>query len=197
MYNVILSLVYPPHHKFDARYPGICFFGDARHEIATTEGQVIKWEDIGVDIEIPPGAVSEQTVIDVSVRPCLSGPFEIPDGIDLASPLYLVRPAFTFRQEIKFSLQHFINLEAPEDCKEITFLLASSTPRYTTSEPKYLLREVNIQKGAFTVGNTVGTVFLKHFCLVGIGRKRICLASEGDSDTEISVGPPKRLRGEL
>lgn len=50
---------------------------------------MIKWEDIGVDIDIPPGTVTEQTVIDVSVRPCLSGPFEIPDGIDLASPLIL------------------------------------------------------------------------------------------------------------
>lgn len=191
---VFFPLVCPPHHKFDAKYPEICFFGDTRHELATTEGKVIKWEDIGVTIDIPPGAVSEQEVIDLSVRPCLSGPFEIPDGIDLASPLHLVGPAFKFRQEIKLSLQHFINLETPEDCKQMTFLSAPSTPSYIGSQPTYLLREIKIQEGTFTVGNQVATILLKHFCTVGIGRKRkrIHLASEGDSDT-----PPKRIKGEL
>ena len=171
MYHDTLPLVHPPHHKFDEKYPKVCFFGDAHHEVVTTEGQAIKWEDIGVTIDIPPGAVSEQATTDVSVWPCLSGPFEIPDGIDLASPFYLATahgPRFKFTQGIKLSLQHFINLKTPEDCKEMVFLSAPSTPSYTRSKPTYLFRE--IQKGTFTVGSQVATIFAEHFCFVVVGR---------------------------
>lgn len=145
----------------------------------------MEWKDIGVVIDIPPGAVSEQAIIDVSVRPCLSGPFEIPNGIDLASPLHLIGPAFKFTQEIKLSLQHFIDLKTPEDCNEMTFLSASSTPSYTGSAPTYLLRELKFQKGIFSVGSQVATIFLKHFCIMGVGRKRTH-----------SVGPPTQVKGE-
>ena len=193
----IPPIVHPPHHKLDAKYPEVYFFGDTRCETATAEGQVIQWEDIGVTVDIPPGAVSERATIDVSIRPCLSGPFEIPDGIDLASPLHLVGPAFKFTQEIKLSLQHFINLKAPDGCKEMTFLSALSTPTYIGSVPTYVLREIKSQKTIFTVGSQVATIFLKHFCIVGIGKKRIHQESEGDSDTDISVGLPKRVKGEL
>jgi len=156
---------------------------------------VVQWEEIGVTVDIPPGAVSEQAV-DGFVRPCLSGPFQLPEGIDLASPLYLVGPALKFTREIKFSLQHFINLKTPEDCEQMTFLSAPSTPSYIGSEPTYQLREIKIQKGIFAVGSQVATIFLKHFCIVGIGNKHFH-PSEGDSGSEFSVDPPKRVEGEL
>jgi len=191
---IFFPVVHPPHHKFDAKYPDVYFLGDTHHEITTTEGQVIQWEDIGVTINIPPGAVSERATVDISVRPCLIGPFKIPDEIDLASPIHLVGPAFKFRKEIKFSLRHFINLKTPEDCKEMTFLSAPSTPTYIDSKPTYILREIKIQEGAFTVGNQVATIFVKHFCYLGIGKKRTRVGSEGDSDNETSVGP-KRVKG--
>jgi len=124
-------------------------------------------------------------------------PHNVMSGIDLASPLHLVGPALKFTREIKLSLRHFVNLETPEDCKEMTFLSAPSTPSYNGSEPTYLLMEIKIQKGIFTVGNQVATIFLKHFCFMGIGRKHIQQASKGDSDTEINFGPPKRVKGEL
>lgn len=195
MYSGILPLVHPAHHKFDTKYPEVCFFGDALHEIATAEGQVVQWEEIGVTVDIPPGAVSEQAV-DGFVHPCLSGPFKLPEGIDLASPLYLVAPALKFTREIKFSLQHFINLKTPEECEQMTFLSAPSTPSYIGSEPMYHLREIKTQKGIFTVGSQVATILLKHFCIVGIGNKHFH-PSEGDSSSEISVDPPKRVEGEL
>lgn len=151
---------------------------------------MIKLEDVGVTIDIPPGAVSEQAAVDVFVHPSLSGPFEIPDGIDLASPLYLVGPAFKFTREIKLSLQHFINLKTSEDCKEMTFLSAPSAPKYIGSTPTYKLREIQIRKGNFTIGEQVATIFLKHFCFVAIGRKH-------NSDTKTSVSPPEEVTGEL
>ena len=132
---------------------------------------MIQWEDIGVTLDIPPGAVPEQATVDIFVRPCLSGPFIIPDGIELASPLLLVGPAFKFTREIRLSLEHFINLNTPEDCKEMTFLSAPSTPTYIDSAPTYMLREVRIQEGTFTVGEQVATISLKHFCAIGLGRK--------------------------
>ena len=146
----------------------ICFLGDPWQETVTSAGQVISWTDIGIKIIIPPGAIPEDKPITVTVRPCLSGPFELPEDYELASPVYAISPALKFSKDIKLFMAHFADLQSEDDCKNMTFLTTESSSLPGDSHPYRLLAQNN---GVFKIGSRKGEISLKHFCKKAIGRK--------------------------
>ena len=180
------------HHKFDPAYPGICFLGDPWQETVTSEGKVISWDDdIGIRFTIPPGAVAEGEKLHLTVRPCLNGPFVLPQDRDLASPMYLIQPACNFKEEVELSMSHFVNIKSDEDIESLTFISAHSKPVRGRSGPEYRLRE--FQNGVFHVGQSSGTISLKHFCILGVGTKRV--HSEDDDAPEAERNMVKKVKG--
>ena len=75
-------------------HPGICFVCDPWKRSVTSEGGHISWLEIGIEINIPAGAVSEEMTLELRVHQCLSGPFVLPAGYQLASPVYLISPVW-------------------------------------------------------------------------------------------------------
>ena len=180
------------HHKFDPAYPGICFLGDPWQETVTSEGKVISWDDdIGIRFSIPPGAVPEGEKLHLTVRPCLNGPFVLPQDHDLASPMYLIQPACDFKEEVELSMSHFANIKSDDDIESMTFVLAQSKPVRGRSGPEYRLRV--FQNGVFRETKSSGTISLKHFCLLGVGRKRA--HSEDDDIPEAERNVVKKIKG--
>ena len=82
------------HHKFNTTHPGICFLCDPWKRSVTSEGGHISWLEIGIEINIPAGAVPEETTLELRVDLCLSGPFVLPAGYQLASPVYHISPVW-------------------------------------------------------------------------------------------------------
>lgn len=154
------------HHTLDG---GICFLGDPWQEVVTSAGKVISWADIGIEIDIQPGTVPEGRPIVVTVRPCLSGPFELPEDYELASPVYTISPGVEFSKDVKLFMAHFADLQSGNDCKNMTFLTTGSSSFPGDSHPYRLMVQEN---GVFQVGSSVGKISLRHFCKKAIGRKR-------------------------
>lgn len=128
------------------------------------KGGTISWEEIGIEIEIPPRAVPKGRNLELSVRPCLSGPFILPNEYQLASPVYLITPAFEFTRKVKLSIAHFAGLDRNKDSDRMTFISASSLPVYAP-QAKY---EFKVMKGGiFKKKEHHGFICLKHFCLTG------------------------------
>lgn len=146
------------HHKFSS---GIWFMGDPWQETVTSKGMLIRWDEIGIKIYIPPGAVLEGKPITVTVRPCLSGPFVLPPGYELASPVYAISQSSRFWKRIQLFMVHFANLQSKEDCEEMTFLTSRSSQRLKVQ-----------QGGTFQMRTQEGRVSLDHFCKKAIARKR-------------------------
>ena len=98
----------PPHYKFHSRHPGIMFFGSPLKQTATSAGvHITSWrEEIGVEFDIPPGAVPEGKELELTVWPCSDGPFQLPKDYELASPVFLVSPSFEFSCEIRLTMYH-------------------------------------------------------------------------------------------
>ena len=119
-------------HKHDQLHLGICFLGDPFKGSVGRDGAVLSFP--GVTLSIPPGAVTRD--VDIFIWPCLSGPFLLPDGYELASPPYLIYPHIEFEKEVELKLEHFMNLESKEDCEEMTFISASK-PVYDSGCTKY------------------------------------------------------------
>ena len=191
-YNISLflqPLMLSSYYKTDDRYPGVYFYGSPLKQSVMSSGAHITswWEEIGVEFRIPPGAVPEGESLDLSVWPCCSGPFQLPDGYELASPMFLISPSFKFADEITIKMEHFVRLEDEECCDEMVFLSAPTTPQSTSDsdkEPNYPCRVLG--KGIFVPGWKWGKIALTHFCFSGIGRRKRRKGSSTDQGTPAS-----------
>ena len=152
---------------------------------------MISWDDdIGIRFTIPPGAVPEGEKLHLTVRLCLNGPFVLPQDHDLASPMYLIQPACDFKEEVELSIFHFADIKSDDDIESMTFVSAQSKPVRGRSGPEYRLRV--FQNGVFQEAKSSGTISLKHFCFLGVGRKRA--HSEDDDAPEAERNLTKRTK---
>ena len=77
----------------------------------------------------------------VFIHPCVTGSFILPDGYKPASPAYLVQPI------TKGKLQNNVIVriqESKEDCENMAFLVAGTTPEYRESNPVYAFRKIEL-----------------------------------------------------
>ena len=185
----ILLLVKTLSLDFSTQYPEIAFL-----KIDLSERAIINHlEDMGISVCVPEDALgSTKDKIDLHISPCFSGPFELPPGFDSASPTYLIRPSrrVEFKKDVMIKISHHINLQTEEDCKDMVFLSASSTPAYRGSRPVYIFKEIQGVKTVFRPGDQVGEIYLRHFCLLKAACKR-----GRDSEEHSSDSSPKRHKG--
>ncbi len=129
---------------------------------------MISWEEFGISFDIPPGAVPEdREPLELTVRPCLAGPFNPPDGYKFTSPTYIISPAFDFVKDIQLVLYHFASLQSGEDCEHMSFLSAPSKPQYAGDQPHYNFKR--FRGGVFQRRRPFGTINLCHFCSIAVG----------------------------
>ena len=164
----LLHLHTEPQLNHHTSSGGIWFHGDPWRETVTSAGKEISWADIGIKINIPPGAVPEDRPITVSVRPGHSGPFELPEDYEFASPVYAISPGLEFNKDVKLFVTHFAKLQNEDDCQNMTFLTTESSSLPGDSHPCRFLVE---KDGVFQIGSQEGEVSLRHFCKIAIGRK--------------------------
>ena len=158
----------------------------------TTEGGCISWKEIGVEFDIPRGAVPEGKSLELSVWPSIAGPFALPDGYDLASPVYLISPTFNFTCNITLRMYHYCSLETEQQCDNMVFISSPTTPNVEQPHPQYKFRVLS--KGSFLPSEPYGCVSLKHFCNLAVGVKRKRSSSEPPEDSAIPIKKPKGIR---
>ena len=89
-------------------FPGIDFSSYRSHRTVNHKGRTIRGE--GVQLRIPPYAIERGTSLSISLQGCISGPFSLPEGIQLASPVFLVTctPQYQFQRELTLTIHHFV-----------------------------------------------------------------------------------------
>ena len=156
----------------------------------TSDGAHIKnWgKEIGIEFDIPPGAVPKGRQVDLSVWPCSAGPFQLPEDYELASPVFLILHSFQCLYDITLTIYHYYDLKTKEDCDDMAFLSSPSTPSVIENQkPVYQFKVLS--KGMFKPSKDYGQVSPKHFCLCAVGKHR---------RTSQSKAPPsKRMKGNL
>ena len=136
-----------------------------------TIGDVV---DMGISIFVSHNTIRlEEESSDISIRPCFSGPFELPENYEPASPSYLIRHNMKdFQKDVTIRMHHYASLQNEEDCEDMAFLTASSTPEYRESRPVYTFKEIQGAKGLFKPGDQVGEISLRHFCFVRAAKRK-------------------------
>ena len=175
-------------------YPGILFLEGSKRETVTLEEKTIDLKEVGISLTIPENSLpSIDPSLQLEVQPCFSGSFELPQDVELVSPAYIVKSSrdIPFEKEVLVKIWHYANLESEEDCEDMVFLSASTTPEYREDTPVYVFRE--IEGGLFRPGEEepVGQIHLKHFCSLALGKRKRARESESDSE-EVE---PKRRKG--
>ena len=153
------------------------------------KSSVLGREEVGISLSIPKYSLEE--IIDLSIHPCFSGPFQLPDEYESASPAYLITHGkMEFQKEIAIRMEHYICLNSEEDCKDMVFLSASSIPHYTesTNSPVYIFKEIQGAKGTFKPRSRIGEISLKHFCFIKIGKRKREIIEENYTTPKKSKG---------
>ena len=174
-------------------YPGVTFFLNPWKESVTSEGASILWTDIGVEFDIPRGAVPKGEELQLNVWPTMTGPYSLPEDCSLASPVYLINPAFEFLCDITVKIYHFCCLETEQQCEDMFFISSPLIPTVVEDIPQYKFKVLS--KGSFEPSKTYGSVNLKHFCYLSVSKcKRKCSSSEPGGQSSSSSGI-KRKKG--
>jgi hypothetical protein len=116
-------------------FPGIDFSSYRSHAMVGHRGSTIRGE--GVQLRIPPKAIKKRISLDISLQGCISGPFSLPEGIQLASPVFLVTctPQYQFQRELTLTIQHFVLLQNREQCKDMVLL---TSPEMKAEDKHYI-----------------------------------------------------------
>ena len=81
--------------------------------------------------------------IELSVQPCLTGPFVLPHHYEAASPAYLIEPINGESPiSVTACLQHHAKLRSERDRENIKFLSASPIPENIGGRSVYTFREM-------------------------------------------------------
>ena len=147
--------------------------GDVTSEEVTLKG-------MGIRMSIPEDSLYGEELVTLLIHPCFTGPFELPDNFESASPAYLIKPSkrrVKFQKDVTVEIHHYAHLESEEDCEDMVFLSASATPEFRESGPVYVFKEIEGAKGVFKPGYQVGETTLRHFCLIKAGKRKRTLQS--------------------
>ena len=171
------------HAEIDPDYPGVVFHKApiSRH-VTSSEATIDRLQDMGISISVPEGSLSpSEEPLDLHIHPCFRGPFRLPKTYKSASPAYLIRhrKKTNFQKNITVRIHHYACLGSEEDCEEMTFLSASSTPEYIESHqdervvhPVYTFKKIRGANSKFRPGDQVGEISLRHFCILKIVRRK-------------------------
>ena len=175
--------------------PGINFFETiVKKTINSSGAQISNLVDIGICISIPEGALKpEEEPLDLVICPCFSGHFELPLDYESASPAFLIHPSrrVDIQKEVTVKIHHHASLQSEEDCEDMVFLSASSTPEYRESHPVYTFKKICGTKTAFRPGDQVGEIALRHFCLIKSAKRK----RKREEDAFESTRAPKQHKG--
>ena len=158
-------------NDFKTEYPGIIFSKEKAEKVITSKGGEIVGE--GIKLHVPEGAVKAEDDVKISLQACIGGPFSLPEGMDLVSPVYLIEPPFAFHQSLRLSIDLFIELKTEEDSRDIAFV--SSSTKYIhdeNNEVHWKFRKYGNSPEFHIGGPGCGKGFmdLRHFCFAGFAR---------------------------
>ena len=171
------------HAEINPDYPGVVFHKAPISKHITSSGATIdRLQDIGISISIPESSLSpSEEALDLHIHPCFRGPFKLPREYKSASPAYLIRHSkkTNFHKDITVRIHHYACLESEEDCEEMAFFSASSTPEYIESHqdegvvhPVYTFKKIRGANTKFRPGDQVGEISLRHFCIIKVGKRK-------------------------
>ena len=129
---------------------------------------------LGISMTIPQDAVPPEEQVNVTVRPCLAGSFQYPEGYEPLSAIYHISADSSFQKDVDVEFEHFGQLEMEEQASKMTFFNAESSP--VMVDGRNVFKFSPVKGGRFAVGGSHCTYSSKHFGF-------LCAGTEKSSET--------------
>lgn len=157
-------------YKHAQEFPGIKFSNYYTKQAVTYRGDVIKGE--GIELQIPGRAIRGGQSVEFTIQGCISGPFELPDDVSLASPVYVITPHYKFQREVTVLMDIFVHLQSYEDCKAVVFLTSPGKPVMDLEGPFWRFNVCETKPQSSTRLNQCVRIEVAEFCLFCLGIRR-------------------------
>ena len=146
--RVTLSLVH------EEVLDNVCFSFELNTLCMTSTGGVFTLEPHGINIEVPPGAVSPSESVDLRCAVIVDGPFTLPEGYQLGSMVvYLYYDGRRLTKPITLSLPHWYGGE--DQVRDgLTFAMAPHTLKEGENSYRFQL----LEGGRFKERDTIGSL---------------------------------------
>ena len=151
------------------KYPGIKFSNYFTRQTVTHRGDIIKGE--GIELRIPGHAIKQGQSIEFTIQGCIDGPFELPEDVSFASPVFVITPHYQFQREVTLWEDIYVDLQSYEDCKELVFLTSPSEPTIDSYGSHWNF-QISENKPQCNLRSSRVWIHLKRFCLFCFGIRR-------------------------
>ena len=157
-------------YKHSKEFPGIKFSNYYTKETVTFRGGLVKGE--GIELQIPGHAIDRDDSVVFTVQGCIDGPFELPDDVSFASPVFVVTPHYEFQKEVTIGIDTFVDLQSYQDWKDMIFLTSPAKPKVDGESRPYWEFKVNDERPQCVRKSSFVRVQVKHLCLLCFGIRR-------------------------
>ena len=117
----------------------------------------LPWENYGFRLHCPEGAVSKDTILDVTAQ--INGDFKVPEGTVLVSAVYAISVSKPLLKPLTIELQHCVDLKNTDQTSYLKFVRAPQESPYQFSI---------IDGGLFSENSRYGSIKCAQFCFFGI-----------------------------
>ena len=147
------------------------FYGEAVTKRLKSDGGLVDYGCKGIKVTVPKRAVANDEQLDLTVKPCFNVKYELPEGYEPASPVYMIRTnEVNLKMEVQLEIQHFCSVMTEEDKQSMAFFKSPSEPQFRGSQPTYVFHKTPPSQTSFTVGKNSGVISLRTFSNVVIGK---------------------------
>ena len=129
-------------------------------------GAVLSWKDVGIEISVPPDAISHGVSCDIAVIPLLHGDFRFPGNAVAVSGIYAIGTTCKLAKPLTIHMEHCVQLSDEEDVEAMSFCKAEHG---STAPPPYEF--IPCDGGRFAIGSRYGSLDCQSFTLITIFRR--------------------------
>ena len=158
---------------------GVCVAEHKLFLLQNDSSQLLNWEEYGLRIAIPQGAVQQSDTVEVAITALVGGEFILPEDTELVSAVYAISVSKPLLKPVQLEIQHCVSIEKSAHSNYLSFATAHSDC------PPYHFQPV--KGGKFSIGNRYGSICLSGFCkLLIYFKKKFRLSSHSQSSVSSS-----------
>ena len=157
---------------------GVCVAGHKLFLLQNDSPQLLNWEEYGLRIAIPQGAVQQSDTVEVAITALVGGEFILPEDTEVVSAVYAISVSKPLLKPVQLEIQHCVSIEKPAHSNYLSFATAS------TDQPPYQFQPV--EGGIFAIGNQYGNISLSGFSIWSIIKKKFKRRGHSQSPTASS-----------
>ena len=145
------------HSYFPGLIRGVEVIGETEFTVFTQEDS-FEWKGYGLRLHVPKDSLPASVeACRLNIKASFSGQFQLPEDLDLLSPVMWIKAPCEFTKPVTLEIQHCALREDEAALSSLSFVSAKCSQR----DLPYRFRQVD--GGVFTTHSSYGSIQLSHF----------------------------------